>query len=263
MNHYQLHYAGFSCTGLVRRSNQDNFWCLGRSLPVVHGDEEVFSGIFIPEGKQWIAVFDGLGGEQQGEAASGLAAKEFGRQTPALSGRVFPKDAGEAMQELCLAMNEEVCSYAAENKIQRMGTTAVGLCFDREAVFGFNVGDSRCFLYRDSAMTQLSTDHVVRSVLFRRRSLTQCIGMTDEVLPQPSVFERPYREADIYVLCSDGLTDMLSDEEIARVLSGTGSLEERLEMIREKVFEKGAADNTTVFLIGVDRSVLSGQEENP
>ena len=72
----------------------------------------------------------------------------------------------------------------------------------------------------------------------------------------------PYREADIYVLCSDGLTDMLSDEEIARVLSEPGSLEERLERLREKVFEKGAADNTTVFLIEVDRSVMSGQEED-
>ena len=255
MNNYLLHYAGICCTGLVRKNNQDNFWCAGRSLPVLHEDENLFSGIFSSAEKQWIAVFDGMGGEQCGEAASGLAALEFGQRTDALRNQDFPEDSpentNEIMQELCLAMNEAVCRYAAENRIHRTGTTAAALCFGKEQIFGFNVGDSKCFACRDGVLTQLSTDHISHSALFRRKFLTQCIGMPDDIFPQPSVFHIPYREGDQFLLCSDGLTDMLPDKTIAELLALHRPLPESLELLRKNVYDNGAIDNTTIILVEI------------
>ena len=227
------------------------------AVPAVAGrdiaDFEGISGAVLAEpdgvpGKaEAFAVFDGMGGAAAGEAASYLAAAEFGRW----AGRSSGLRRGEE-NAICRAMNQAVLTYAKAHRAPGMGSTVVSLCFDEAGAYGFNIGDSRCLHFSEGRLYALSTDHAMVSPVTRRARLTQCLGIPEtEFVLEPAVFSVGYRIGDIFLICSDGLTSMVGPVRIGGVLSAGTTLVEKLEALREMVFRRGAEDNVTIILFEI------------
>lgn len=246
---YHINYAYTCSRGKVRVNNEDNFWCCGEMLPAQNqGLEGVCTGSRSQGSGPVLAVFDGMGGESQGEMAAYLASGEFGNYYKK-NRRNLKKDPEGFLKNACQHMNDAVCGYGRQNRIRSMGTTMAMLAFGKEAAYACNLGDSRIYQMDDGRLLQVSTDHVLGSYMFGKAPLIQYLGMQeDNMVPEPSVARLEYRKGIRYLLCSDGLTDMLTDREIGETLSGEKKIEEIVGELADKVLRKGARDNTTIIL---------------
>jgi protein phosphatase len=203
------------------------------------------------------AIADGMGGAQAGEVASGLAAAAFEEGAAAIHGE-------DGVATLVRAANARIFERAVHDPtVAGMGTTATVAVVDESAgtMTLAHVGDSRAYRYRGGALEQLTTDHSLVGELVRSGRLTE-----DEaaVHPHRSVITRALgTDADVEVdtltvevvpgdlvlLCSDGLSAMVRDEEIARVLEATGAApREAGEALIAAANAAGGEDNVTVVL---------------
>jgi PPM family protein phosphatase len=226
-------------TGLVRSVNQD--------LAV--------------ESSNLFAVADGMGGHAGGEVAAQMAVDTlgvvFGRQPTAVG-----------LSEAVVEANSAVWEHSLEHpELRGMGTTltAVGLVQEdgHDVLALVNVGDSRSYRLHDGQMTLLTTDHSVAEEMVRsgeltereaavhpqRHILTRALGVSSDVAVD---FWRlqPVR-GDRYLLCSDGLTNELEDEQIAQVLTSVGDPREASDLLVRAARAHGGSDNITVIVIDV------------
>ena len=160
----------------------------------------------------------------------------------------------------CENMNEAVCRYSRENCINSMGTTMALLSFSEKAIYACNLGDSRIYRHFQGKLRQISTDHVIGGKMLGKAPLTQYLGFQEENMAlEPSIVEIGYQTGSSYLICSDGVTDMLSDEEIREILGKNSTAEEKVEELLEMALAKGGRDNVTMVL-----AQISGYEErNP
>lgn len=246
---YEIEYAYTSHVGKIRANNEDNFWCCGESLPAQNfGTSGIFTGSASRKSLPVIAVFDGMGGESCGEIAAETAVREFGRfyEENREKLRKFPE---EFLEEVCDSMNREVVRYGEENRIGSMGTTAAVVAFSRDGIYVGNLGDSRVYYSEENKFQQISVDHVIGRNFLGKPPLTQYLGIMEEgLILEPCITKLPYVGGSRYLLCSDGMTDMLSDGEIADILMREISLEETVSVLLERVLEKGGRDNVTIIL---------------
>ncbi len=244
---YRLHYSCISHIGHCRHMNQDNFICNRRYMGDGQGPITFpLTGSVKAGGSSLFGIFDGLGGEDCGEIASLLAA----RQAAAVSvGRKPVK----ALLDFCEKANKTICQYAFENKLSSMGTTAALLAFARHEVVLCNIGDSRIFHFTNSRLRQISEDHVAVAPYGVKPPLSQNLGIPPSKLElAPYAARGEYRDEDLYLLCSDGLTDMLLPEEIERIL-----MESPFEAVSKKLLdtalEHGGRDNITMIVCKVEK----------
>lgn len=251
---YQIEYAYTCHIGKLRANNEDNFWCCGDTLPADNkGTEKIQTGIISGDRIPAMAVFDGMGGESRGEMAAFLASEEFGRYYDE-NRRDIKKEPDAFIEGICRNMNDAVCRYGKENRINSMGTTMAMLVFAPDALYACNLGDSRIYQSDEGEFRQISTDHVLGGGRFGKAPLTQYLGIADEqIMLEPSVAEIEYKAGNKYLLCSDGVTDMLSDEEMADILTREGSPQEMVELLLERALSKGGRDNVTIILCEVNR----------
>ncbi|MBR2765895.1 MAG: serine/threonine-protein phosphatase [Blautia sp.] len=217
----EIEMAFFCHKGRVRSNNEDNYLCAGTFLPEQHeGSEEIGLRTLQVKKSPVIAVFDGMGGESCGETASFLGARTLDT-CARRSVRQIRRAPDRFLNNACLSMNHEVCDYAARNKIATMGSTLVAAAFGKKEFAVCNLGDSRIYLLQDGVLTQLSTDHVAARRAFGKAPLTQYLGLPEEdATPEPSMVRLPYQDGMRLLLCTDGLTDMLSPDRIRRILTG-------------------------------------------
>ena len=246
---YQIEYAYACHMGKVRNNNEDNFWCCGETLAEEHqGIEHVGTGCVPQSDLPLLAVFDGMGGESCGEVASYLAAQscgDFYRKNK----RKLREDPRNFLEEACAEMNRAVCGYSRENRIQSMGTTAALLAFGRDGVFGCNLGDSRIYQARNGQFRQISSDHVLGGMMFGKAPLIQFVGIPEESMKlEPSIVREESAAGIRYLICSDGITDMLADGEIADILAREVPVEETVKIIINRALKKGGRDNATLIL---------------
>jgi serine/threonine protein phosphatase PrpC len=215
------------------------------------------------------AVADGMGGHAAGEVASRLAVDALREwlSTQAAGGGGDPvRRAAEQLLEAVRHANVKICdSVHAHIERRGMGTTLVALLVrDRHAIIG-HVGDSRAYLLRNGTLKRLTSDHSwvneqVKLGLLSdeaaqrhpmRNIVTRALGSRAEVAAE--VREEGVQAGDVFLLCSDGLNTMLSDEEIAEVLGRHGSDPEAAcrELVR-RANDRGGEDNTTVVVLHVD-----------
>ena len=241
---YQIDYSCGSNIGLCRKNNQDNYICLGQYRDLETDITEILTGT-TPIGKECVfGVFDGLGGEEFGEIASLIAAKRI-RNT------VFDRKLKEKASAYCVEANKAICDYADENEIFAMGTTAAFMVFAKKEILLCNIGDSRIYFFSDDKMEQISYDHVLLGTQYAKPPLTQKLGIREEELVLDPFFSSgTYREGDVFLICSDGLTDMVPLEEIKEIV-----LQEETQncasVLIEKALENGGRDNTTVIVCKV------------
>lgn len=279
---YEIEYAYTSHMGKIRENNEDNFWCQGTYLPAENtGTGDVRTAKVTADEGAVLAVFDGMGGESCGEMAAFLAAQELGAcweaegrrsrrntgksgDTGQSSGAVQSGSVGSPAKSTgtdpvsgfwnaaCRRMNEAICRYCRENRIHSMGTTLAAVRFLPEEIQVCNLGDSRIYQFCKGELKQLSEDHVARGGLFGKAPLTQYLGIQEEDMALEPVFRNlPYEEEAGILLCSDGMTDMISDTEIREILACGFSVEETVQRFLERALEKGGRDNITIVLCRV------------
>lgn len=249
---YRINYAYTCHPGRVRSNNEDNFWCCGKNLPVQNmGMEEICCNMRLRESLPVLMVFDGMGGESQGEMAAYLASEKFGKYYKQNKG-MLRRRPEEFLLEACQSMNQAVCSYSTSNRISAMGTTIALIAFAKKSIHICNLGDSRIYRQNQGNIQQLSTDHVLRSYMFGKAPLTQFLGVEESDMKlEPFIKTLEYQAGDRYLLCSDGVTDMLSDQEIEEIMASVDSVQETVQLLRDKALEKGGRDNTTIILCEV------------
>ena len=251
---YQIECAYTCHTGNVRANNEDNFWCFGESLPVNNeGTEGILAKIISGSRVPVMAVFDGMGSESCGEVAAFLASEEFGRFYNA-NKRMLRDMPEDFIDGACRRMNQAVCQYSVDNHIQSMGSTLAMILFTPESMFACNLGDSRIYLLDSGRMRQISTDHVLDGRMIGKAPLTQYLGLPEELqMLEPSVAEIEHKEGYRYLLCSDGVTDMLSDREIEEILAQDAGLSQIVSMLLDRALQKGGRDNVTIVLCEVQK----------
>ncbi len=246
--HYDILYSCISHIGNVRKLNQDNFICNDKYL---NSDEDNLEfpvmGYIKPKAPVLFGVFDGMGGEECGEIAS-LIATEAAFEVPMTKkGSIF-------FTEYCKHANEKICKYADENQILAMGTTAAMLLFCKREITLCNIGDSKVFRFSNCELEQISKDHVTVSTFGKKPPLSQNLGIPSNLLViEPYLSQGRYKNGDKYLICSDGLTDMLTNDEIKEVLNNFDT-QKATSVLLEKALEAGGKDNITVILVELTQS---------
>ena len=248
---YQIEYYFASHVGKCRKMNQDNFYCNGTSMHHVNrGTGGVRKGTVRSGENPVFAVFDGMGGEEQGEIAAYIAARQMGEFS-------FADGFQQGFFDFCAAANRKICDHTRENGISSMGTTAAILGFTEKDSCLCNIGDSKVFLFAEGVLTQISYDHVGIAVFGKKPPLSQNLGIPeDEMIIEPYVAMGNYGENDVYLICSDGLTDMVTQERIQAILTeNTGR--EAAKQLLEEALRNGGRDNITLILLYVSKQKRS------
>ncbi|MGE5857229.1 MAG: Stp1/IreP family PP2C-type Ser/Thr phosphatase, partial [Solirubrobacterales bacterium] len=216
------------------------------------------------------AVADGMGGAQAGEVASRIAAGAFERR-----GQLSDDAPAEGqLEEIAQRANREIHRLAQEDSSHAgMGTTlTAAMVRDDEVAFG-HVGDSRAYVYRDGQLKRLTKDHSLVEELRRQGRLTeeqaeehpQRSIITRALGPEPSVnvdtMTFPAKNGDVFLLCSDGLTTMVSDDEIRQILGEARSLRSAVNKLVDAANRGGGRDNITAVAFRLaDADAKEGEE---
>lgn len=250
---FRLDAACLTDIGKVRRNNEDNLLFHKTILEEEHTCMEsplTGSGILL-HGRTF-AVFDGIGGEANGESASfsaALCARGIFRHSPFIKSK-FP----DFLKQACYSMNLAVVNRAKSLLCANMGTTLALVCFHGNHAHICNMGDSRIFRLRDNRLEQISQDHTDEPELrkrgiSRKPGLTQYLGMDPaEILIEPSIASLELRHGDTFLICSDGLTDMVSNDEIHALLNRDFACEACVKSLVQAALARGGRDNVTVIV---------------
>jgi len=212
------------------------------------------------------AVADGMGGYAGGSVASALAvdaikqAFEQDAFVTALRSKVpIPRRGGELASSIMQAHQAVFRAARATPMHSQMGTTLVAARFspNKQRVYIGNVGDSRCYRFRRGSLRQLTTDQTMSTVGLvgpHADDLLQAVGVTQD-LSIDLIVDKP-QAGDVYLLCSDGLSKMLSDHQIQQALASQRDLEAAMYSLIEQANDAGGRDNVTVILVKVlDRAL--------
>lgn len=244
---FDVEFVCLCNTGKVRKENQDNFWCMGKYLESNNNGLLLTETGVVPAAESpAFAVFDGVGGEQFGEMAAYIAADEFNRMFMESD----KKNTERFLDSSCRAMNDRICRFADENGVFSMGTTAAIIMFEKTSAYICNLGDSRVYKFSKSSLVRLSQDHVATSLYGGRKpALAQYLGIPEEeFVINPYIVEEKCISGDRFLICSDGLTDMLSEVEIQQVIAENEDLSSCAFNLLNTALENGGIDNTTIIL---------------
>ena len=255
----RLSAACISDRGKRRTDNEDNFYFDGAYLSAESdGTEQCLTLEKEPDGSVLLAVFDGMGGGDYGEVASyeaAAAAAEF------LRGETAEADAVPSyLTQLCETMNRRIFEQGQSLNAYQMGSTLAALFWCGNKLWVCNIGDSRVFGLHRRHLLQLSVDHTdeaflrERGITNRKPYLTQYLGMDpNEILLVPAI--RNYRAAagDRFLVCSDGVTDMLSVQEIEMILRQEKTPESAAARLVQAALDNGGKDNITAIVCDILR----------
>lgn len=248
--------AGLSDVGLQREHNEDSF--------VVLSEYDLF------------VVADGMGGHRAGDVASRIATEtisEFFRTTanedvtwPFHFDTNLSEEENRLLTGIRVANRQIFERSTRSREYHGMGTTVVGAMFSpkKQRMYIGHVGDSRCYRVRGGKIRQLTRDHsLINDYLLAmpdltdeqknelpKNVITRALGMQDQVVvdlqhddPQPG---------DTYVLCSDGLSGMVSDDDIELIVASTDDVRDACTRLIERANERGGEDNITAVLIKIE-----------
>ncbi len=256
-----INSVGYTDMGLVRTNNEDSFYL------------NKLQNLFI--------VADGMGGHNAGEIASSktieIISENFNKYFQ--NDKTYIKQikklfnnklsfSENLLKELVIEANKEIYFDSLSNyETTGMGTTLELLTLDDENYYITHVGDSRIYLLRDSRLTQLTTDHsLVQDLVDKNLLAPKDVKnnpyshiLTNAIGIQPDFFmdliKEPYQDKDKILMCSDGLTDMVSDENIKFILDIPDlSLENRAELLIDTAKRNDGLDNITLIILEIHKN---------
>jgi protein phosphatase len=241
-----LDTTGVTDVGLRRSNNEDAF-------------------IVIPE-QRVAAVADGMGGAAAGEVASGIFVNAV-RECFDAAASVTEETAYQFVQQVFSAANKRIIEHVAKNPGDAgMGCTAELLTFVEGRYIIGHVGDSRIYLFRNNGLRQLTKDHSLVQMQLDNGSISadearvhpnknivlKAIGIEHDV--SLDILRGNLFSGDLFLLCSDGLTDMLEDDKLHEILKLSIPLGQKAQQLVESAKEAGGRDNITVVLCHVNQS---------
>ena len=252
--------------GRVRQKNEDNLYANGLILPQQNSGLKPQSMSLNTEQPRLLGVFDGMGGYAAGERASYLAVEAVNEFAGA---QIQNLPADVLLMELCRLANERVCEEMLRGDNARIGTTASMLHFCQDRYTVCNVGDSPIYLFRGGVLRCIHQEHSEKANYERitgkpappnkKFRLTQNIGIfADEMLIEPYCHTDILQDGDCFLICSDGLSDMVSMEYIAGVLASSLSQQQKVETLLQAALDNGGKDNITIILIAAKASSQTG-----
>lgn len=241
---YYIEYVYVCHWGRVRRKNRDNIVCGHLFLPANHENIPV-SQIKTkkPDEPFLLAVFDGMGDVPCGETASWIAAETFHN---------WNLQRGEvSLIDGCLESNRRIVQFARKQRLRSCGTTAAMLLFEDAGIIRCNIGDSRIYRIRGNTIKLLSETDVYPESEPRRSFLLQHLGIPEsEMVIQPHTERYGITEGDFYLICSDGLSDMVTDRNILHMIRNANT-DTAGKTLLQRALNAGGHDNITFFLVRV------------
>lgn len=243
----------------------------------VRGNNE--DAVAIDQGAQLAILADGMGGYNAGEVASGMATTfiraEMARWLAQAGPSPQPTDIRKALEACVENANHAILGASLSNpQYAGMGTTLVVGVFHANRLILGHIGDSRCYRVRDGVMQQITRDHSwlqeqvdaglltpQQAALSAHRNLvTRALGVEPSVMMEVNEFQ--VLPNDLFMLCSDGLTDMIHDEALAPLVCEPLPLEEKATLLIDTANACGGRDNVSVLLVqaaagGKKRSLMS------
>lgn len=261
---------GFAYTnvGLKRKNNEDNFYLFGMIKNDINENNLKVS--FESDSSQAVAsVCDGMGGEACGELASLIAVKNI----VALPYSEIVKGATSQI----IKSNQLICDEMYRLNKGRIGTTISSIYFAENKAISCNVGDSRCYFFRHGILKQISKDHSEGQRLIDLglvteadaknnhcwHKLTQHLGIYDDEFIIEPYFSEPVtiQNDDMFLICSDGLTDLVDFTEISNIMSNN-NIENIANNLVDIALQNGGKDNVTVIVLKVVNDDNSITESN-
>lgn len=207
-------------------------------------------------------VADGMGGHQAGDVASKEAVQIIEQDLRQNKLDVSTEEKKEILLKAIGKANQKVYTLALENsQFQGMGTTVIAAIVDAKEVVLGHVGDSRAYMLHKEGLYQLTVDHSYVEFLKKHGQITaeeaethpqrnmilRAVGTNEEV--EVDLVNTPWYENDILLLCSDGLTTMIDENEIGNVLTKATSLEEKADTLLTRALDAGGKDNISLILL--------------
>lgn len=221
-----------------------------------------------------LAVADGMGGHRCGEVASSIAISYLGKHFQETFRNMNKEDAVEWIRQSVKEINRLIFNHAEEHPESKgMGTTLVLAISTNDYVLFGNIGDSSGFAMKDNHIHKITYDHTLVNLLVtagelteeqakdhpKRNVLMKALGANDPV--EIDIFDCDIEVSDI-LLCSDGLTNMLDQESIERVLLSDYSVEDKVIRLIKKAINRGGTDNVSVaYLERFSRELKEGVNE--
>ena len=240
--------ASHTLTGPYREHNEDNFYC------------NCGEGIFV--------VADGMGGQQAGEQASRMVVEMLPSMLTSVreAAESFPPE--ERIGAAIFEVNQSIHEYGKSHpECHQMGTTVVAVLVIDDVLYVTGVGDSRVYHFRDNKVQQITTDHTVTEALLKRGLITEdqakvhkyrhvlwrYLGSANMSEP-PEVHRIELMPGDRFLLASDGLTGVIEDEELSRIVHEAGSVDEAVAQLAKRSQELDSHDNVTCIVLRVEEA---------
>jgi PPM family protein phosphatase len=235
-----------------------------------HNEDSV--GVFVNSHGDYLAVVaDGMGGHRAGDVASEMTIDILKEQWNTAGKMETAEQAEQWLKRHITGVNEKVFSYSREHQeCEGMGTTIVGaVCTDLFITIA-NIGDSRGYIFNESGLQQLTEDHSLVNELVRsgqiskedaehhprKNVLLRALGTESDV--SMDIKTIVFEEQDILFLCSDGLSNKVSDKELLDIVSSELPLDERGQKLIDLANEHGGEDNITLVIVEYTAETESG-----
>lgn len=225
---------------------------IGKSRPI---NEDAY---YAPgEGETFCAVADGMGGHNAGEVASSIAVKEFSAHM-----RKAHTHFDQAIRTAVEKANTAIYAAAVgRDELSGMGTTITALCLRNHHAYIGHVGDSRAYLFRNNAIVRVTTDHTLVEEMVakglitveearvhpKRNYVTRALGTSPSV--EVDVIRLDRRDDDIYLLCSDGLSNYVTEREMKEIVFADEPGDVRVARLIDRALQRGGSDNITAVLV--------------
>lgn len=226
--------------GLVRKDNEDNY--------------------LVSEKRGLFVVADGMGGHDGGQLASTTAVSVLDEE---LIDNVIKKDPIGSLHKALITANQQIRKKSKEENLVGMGTTLTATILYDNYLHVVHIGDSRAYLFHENNLTLLTQDHSLVNELFKKGSitleeaenhpqrniLTRALGSHEN--PEVDMFTRQVQKGDSIMLCTDGLYNYLTEEDMMIIINGQNTLEKKARSLVDMALDRGGSDNITVVLVEV------------
>lgn len=255
---FTVYSAVMNNKGRVRKNNEDNFYLNGTVMQREKMDQGAFITCICKEPVQLYAVCDGMGGNENGEDAS------FGAVSSLLAENKEKTKSYDKKKFTSTLQNYSDSLYRnSRRKGYKSGTTIVAASIQNEKLLLVNVGDSRIYRFRGNQLKQMTVDHSRVQKLIslgmitpeearthpERHVITQYLGMNADIRLSPYYVSETVQKNDIYLLCSDGLTDMVTDQQLESILTEQSNPKELVQTLVKTALHNGGRDNVTAMVL--------------
>ena len=228
------HRGGPAKTGLVRNVNED-------ALLSIPND-----GVFV--------ISDGMGGASSGDVASRMITERL--QVMSETAQESPGERKYLFQQTLHKANADIAKFAAEHKFSSMGATMVALLlnpWNSSQADVCNVGDSRAYCFRKGELFLLSEDQILSDKPDQKHILTNYLGGKNYM--QATWSQISVCPGDRFILCSDGLSSVITNEKICQILLMQNNAEVTVNMLSEEIVKSGAPDNYSIICIDIAKDL--------